>query len=162
MHGFPPFFKSKQSGKQLNRNKKTTCSSTSLQMSAVIYGLNLTSLGVKQHLLPPENNCHSSPLTWLSWLAYTAPFLADDSERSTDVAFRGNTFHIPLQFKRRDFLWLKKAVVNGYHQNKETRGKLMNSQSLKALLWFHNQYYTSKHITMQLQIQVLHTEAWAK
>lgn len=126
-------------------------------MPAIIYGFSFTSLAVKQHLLPPENNYHSSPLTWLSWLAYTAPFLADDSQGSTDVAFRGNTFHLPLQFERQDFLWLKKAVVNGYCQNKETRGKLMNSQSLKALLHFHTQYnipkYASKLITMQLQLR---------
>lgn len=65
-----------------------------------------------------------------------------------------------------DFLWLKKAVVNGYCQNKETRGKIRKSQSLKALLYFHSQYnfpkYASKLITMQLHIQVLHTEARAK
>lgn len=126
-------------------------------MPAIIYGFSFTFLAVKQHLLPPENNYHSSPLTWLSWLAYTAPFLADDSQGSTDVAFRGNTFHLPLQFETQDFLWLKKAVVNGYCQNKETRGKLMNSQSLKALLYFHTQYnipkYASKLITIQLQLR---------
>lgn len=136
--GFLLFFLNLNTLREADKQKKPTCNSTSPQMSAIIYSHYLTSLGTKQHLLPLENNYHSFPLTRLSWLAYTAPFLAGDSQSSTDVAFGGNTFHIPLQFKRRGFLWLKKAVVNGYCQHQETRGKLINSQNLIALLYFHS------------------------
>lgn len=47
----------------------------------------------------------------------------------------------------------------------ETRGKLTNSQSLHTLLYYHSQcnfLNRAKYITMQLQIQMLHTGAQAK
>lgn len=47
----------------------------------------------------------------------------------------------------------------------ETRGKLRDCQSLQALLYYHSQcnfLNWAKYITMQLQIQMLHTGAQAK